>query len=104
MVFYATLVMSFGSTRVEHNARLEGALSRFSAAGVTLEKCEFCRSFIWLLGDVIDQQGIHPYTEMISAILSLKSFSNVTELCRFFSKANQMGKSILKLASLSQAL
>ena len=41
-------VLVFGYTLGEHDARLEAALSRLSAAGVTLnaEKCEFRRSFI----------------------------------------------------------
>ena len=50
-------VLVFGSTRVEHDARLEVALSHLSAVGVTLnvEKCEFRKSFIRFLGHVIDQ-------------------------------------------------
>ena len=81
-------------------------MSHPSAAGVTLnvEKCEFRKSFIPFLGHVIDQQGIHPDTEKVTNILSLKSFSSVTELRRFLGMAIQMGKFIPNLASLTQPL
>ena len=69
-----------------------------------LRSASFARASFGSLVTFIDQQGVHPDTEKISALLSLKLPSNVTELHRFLGMANQMGKFIPNLASLTQPL
>ena len=46
----------------EHDARLNGALKRIKAAGLTLnpDKCEFSQDKLIFLGHVIDGRGISP--------------------------------------------
>ena len=64
VLYHIDDVLVFGSTRVEHDTRLEAPLSCLFAAGDTLkvEKCKIRMSFIQFLGHVIDQQGIQPDT------------------------------------------
>ena len=52
----------FGSTRDEHDSRLQAILDRIKAAGITLnpDKCQFSQPQINFLGHVIDRNGISP--------------------------------------------
>ena len=46
----------------EHNKRLECVLEKLSESKITLnyDKCEFAKSEIKFLGQVIDQDGVRP--------------------------------------------
>ena len=85
-------VLVFGKDRIEHNTRLQAALKRLQATGITLNegKCQFYQSCITFLGHVIDSNGISPDPKKTAAIQNMKSPSSVSELRRFMGMANQM--------------
>lgn len=87
-------VLIHGKTHHKHNHRLAAALSRLKKAKVTMnkEKCEFSKHSIKLLGQVIDQSGIHPDPEKVKAIQAMKEPENVTELRRFLGMTTQLSK------------
>ena len=62
-------ILIFAKDQAEHDKRLEAALTRIQVAGATLnlEKCEFGKSQIKFLGHLIDEKGIHPDPEKVSA-------------------------------------
>ena len=66
-------VLTFGSNKAQHDARLTAVLKRLEAAGVTLnsEKCEFAKSRVKFLGHLIDQEGIRADPDKTSAILRM---------------------------------
>ena len=99
-------VLIFGATQTEHDNRLKAALSRLETAGVTLnaDKCKFRQSSIQFLGHVIDEKGVCPDQEKVSAILKLKAPTNTTELRRFMGMVNQLGKFSPNLATITQPL
>ena len=57
----------YGKTQKEHNEHLEAALIRISEAGLTLsqEKCEFNRTNVKFLGQLVDETGIKPDPDKI---------------------------------------
>lgn len=99
-------VLIFGNTSAEHNTRLDAALRRLEAAGVTLnaDKCKFHQSSIKFLGHIIDREGVRPDPERITALLSMRAPTDVPELRRFMGMANQLGKFSPNLATISQPL
>ena len=78
----------------------------FPDCRVTLnaKKCDFCRDSIQFLDHIINCAGVHPDPEKISAILKLKTSTNILELHRFLGMVNQLGKFSPNLASSSQFL
>ena len=99
-------VLIFGASQEEHNSRLIAALERIERTGVTLNavKCQFSQSKIKFLGHIIDERGIQPDPEKISAIVELDPPQNVTEMRRFMGMVNQLGKFSPHLAELSEPL
>ena len=99
-------VLVFGKGKEEHDVHLSSALNRFQEAGVTLnkEKCEFAKAELIFLGHLIDQHGIRPDPVKTMAIWSMSSPSNITELRRFLSMVNQLGKLSPQLAQMTQPL
>ena len=80
--------------------------SRLRKAGVTLNsgKYEFLKYKLKFLGHIIDENGIHPDPDKISAIVEMQPPTSVTELRRFLGVVNQLGKFSPKLAELTQPL
>ena len=99
-------VLIFGENTKQHDARLTAALSHLEAAGVTLnrEKCEFHKRQIKFLGHVIDQDGVRPDPDKLSAILEMDAPTNLTQLRRFMGMVNQLGKFSRNCAEISQPL
>ena len=66
-------VLIHGTTREEHDERLEKVLQRLQELGMTLnsEKCQFAQTSIKFLGHVIDSTGIRPDPSKVSAILEV---------------------------------
>ena len=55
-------VLVHGKSQEEHDHRLKKVLERVKQVGLTLnvDKCEFSKSCIKLLGQVIDESGVPP--------------------------------------------
>lgn len=58
------------SNKAEHDAYLKAALQCIKQAGLTLskEKCEFNKSEIKFLGQLVHQSGAHPDPDKVCAI------------------------------------
>ena len=99
-------ILIFGTTRQEHNSRLQAVLKCLSSAGITLNsrKCEFCKTNLTFLGHVIDQRGITANPNKTAAIQQMETPKAVSELCRFLGMVNQLGKFSPNIAELSKPL
>ena len=99
-------VLVFGASRKEHDTRLDAVLQRLLTAGVTLNqsKCAFLKDQVKFLGHVINKNGIQADPEKISAIVKIKSPSNITALRRLLGMANQLGKFSPNLTQITQPL
>ena len=99
-------ILIFGSNTAEHDSRLEAALKRIEAAGVTLNpnKCEFRTTTVKFLGHIIDKGGIRADPEKTSAICKMEPPQNISELRRLMGMINQLGKFSPNIAEFSQPL
>ena len=99
-------VLVFGANRKDHDNRLDAVMQRLQTAGVTLNrsKCAFLKNQVKFLGHVVNKDGIQADPEKVSAIVQMKSPSNITELRRLLGMANQLGKFSPKLAQITQPL
>ena len=97
-------VLIMGTNKREHDERLTAVLERLKNAGVTLNpaKCEFGRSSVKFLGNIIDYRGIR--ADPVTAICQLKPPDSVTEFRLFMGMANQLGRFSPHLAEISQPL
>ncbi len=99
-------VLVHGKTQAEHDERLMAVLERISKSGLTLnrEKCEFSKTSIKFLGQVIDATGVRPDPEKVRAIQGMEPPSNITELRRFLGMINQLSKFSPHLADRTKPL
>ena len=67
-------------------------------------KCEFCKTSLTFLGQVIDQRGISADPNKTAAIQQMEILKSITELCRFLGMVNQLGKFSPNIAELSKLL
>ena len=87
-------ILVFGTTRVEHDRRLDQVLKRLLSAGLTLNagKCEFSKTEIRFLGHVVSNQGISPDPEKMKAITLFPEPKDVGDIRRFLGIINQLSK------------
>ena len=99
-------ILVSGRDQEEHDTRLSAVLQRISSAGVTLnkEKCQFSKSQVNLLGQVVSAAGIQPDPEKVRAITEMEEPRNIGEVRRFLGMANQLGKFCSELANLTKPL
>ena len=99
-------VLVFGRDDAEHNQRLEAVLRRVEEAGATLNlsKCEFNRSTLTFLGNVIDANGIRADPSKTEAIREMQPPTSVPAVRRFLGMVNQLGKFTPNLAELTKPL
>ena len=99
-------VLIHGKTKEEHDERLTAVLTRLCKSGLTLgqEKCEFCKTQIKFLGQLVDQSGVRPDPEKVQAIQSMKPPTNIQELRRFLGMINQLSKFCPSLAEKTKPL
>ena len=74
-------ILVYGSSKEEHNERLEAALKRIQSAGITLNKakCEFGTETIKFLGHLINSNGVSADPQKIEAILNMKAPCSISE-------------------------
>ena len=99
-------VLVFGANRKDHDDRLDAVLRKLQKAGVTLNrsKCAFLKDQVKFLGHVVNKDGTQADPQKISAIVNMKTPSNITELRRLLGMANQLGKFSPNIAKITQPL
>ena len=99
-------ILVHGKTQEEHDQRLQKALQRISDAHLTLnkEKCLFSVNWVKFLGHIIDQYGIHPDPEKVSAITNVPQPKDVGGIRRFLGMANQLDKFVPHMAEVTAPL
>ncbi|XDV25073.1 hypothetical protein PO909_029054 [Leuciscus waleckii] len=67
-------VLVYGDTQAQHDTRLLAVLGRLQEAGVTLrgEKCEFSKSHIKFLGQIIDAAGVRADPNKVRAVTDME--------------------------------
>ena len=96
-------ILIFGKDQKEHDIRLNAALERIQAAGVTLNK-GFNKTPLTFLGHTIDGKGISPDPQKTAAINKMASPESTTELRRFMGMVNQLGQFSPRIAELSKPM
>ena len=98
-------VLVHGKSQEEHDQRLKKVLERVKQVGLTLnDKCEFSKSCIKFLGQVIDESGVSPDPDKTQAIMQLEQPNNITEVRRYLGMLNQMSKFVPNLSSKTKPL
>ena len=88
------LFIVFGMNQTEHDSRLKEVLEKIMNAGLKLneEKCEFSRSKLEFLGNIISSEGISVSPDKVEAVKKLKIPNNVHELRRVLGLFNFVTK------------
>ncbi|XP_062855259.1 uncharacterized protein K02A2.6-like [Trichomycterus rosablanca] len=98
-------VLIWGATQQQHDERLRAALSRLQEAGVTLnEKCEFSKSKIKFLGQIIEASGVSADPEKVKAVKAMREPHNISEVRGVLGMINHLGKFIPHLAEKTRPL
>ena len=99
-------IIIFEESSEEHDARVRVSFRRLDINGVTLnfEKCEFAKSTITYLGQVVSVDGIRADPSKVRAIKQMQQPKDVSDIRRFLGMANQLGKFILNLSTVTQPL
>ena len=79
---YMNDILVVGENESQHDERLMAVLQKLSKASLKLkrEKCEFNKSPVEYLGDVISSRGIQPSESKVAAIRDAPLPTNVTKL------------------------
>ena len=99
-------IIIFAESSEEHDARVRAVFRRLEDNGVTLnfEKCEFAKSSITYLGHVVSANGIRADPSKVRAIKQMQQPKDVGDIRRFLGMANQLGKFIPNLSTVTQPL
>ena len=99
-------IIIFGESSEEHAARVRAVFRRLEDSGVTLniEKCQFAKSSITYLGHVASADGIRADPSKVRAIKQTQQPKYVGDIRLILGIANQLGKFIPKLLTVTQAL
>lgn len=94
-----------GTMQNEHNETLRKALSRQQEAKVTVnDKCEFSKSKIKFLGQIIEVSGIRTDPGKVSTVQAMKEPCNVSEVRLFLGMTNNLWKFLPHLAEKTHPL
>ena len=99
-------ILVHGRSEEEHDQHLKPVMERLEKAGITLnlEKCQFSPKRVKFLGQVINQSGVRPDPDKVSAVAKMKPPTNTTELRRFLGMTNQLSKFAPQLAEKTKPL
>lgn len=105
-VCHADDILVFGSTRGQHDQRLNRVLERLQQEGLTLnnDKCQFAVERVMFLGHIVTAQGIEADPEKIKAIKEMPTPKDTTDVKRFVGMVNYVGKFSPRIAELTQPL
>ena len=87
-------VLVHGETQQIHDERLQAVLKRLAESNITLnlDKCDFSKSEVKVLGNIVSANGISPDAEKIDAIVNLLAAKNIREVRSFLGMVNQFSK------------
>ena len=86
----------------QQDGRIRAALHCLQEAGLTLnDKCEFSRSSIRFLAQIIDSSGLQADPQKTTAVTQFPVPSDVVGIQRFMGMVNHLGKFTPHLADLS---
>ena len=96
----------FGKKREENDAQLIKVLGKLQTVGLPLNsnKCEFSKSQIKFLGQVVNSQGVSPYPDKAKAILQMEQHKDTTNVRHYLGMINQLSKFSPDLASKTKPL
>nr|XP_049586080.1 uncharacterized protein K02A2.6-like [Syngnathus scovelli]XP_049586090.1 uncharacterized protein K02A2.6-like [Syngnathus scovelli]XP_049586092.1 uncharacterized protein K02A2.6-like [Syngnathus scovelli]XP_049586103.1 uncharacterized protein K02A2.6-like [Syngnathus scovelli] len=98
-------VLILGATQEEHDRRLHAALTRLQDAGVTLnDKCEFSKSTIKFLGQIVVASGVSADPDKVKAVSTMREPRNITETRSLIGMVNHLGKFLPHLADKTKPL
>ena len=99
-------IIVFGDSREKQDTRVKAVLKRLKKNGVTLNfgKCDFAKSSVSGLSDVVSAQGIEVDPAKLQAIIEMEQPTNVGDIRRFLGMANQLGTFLLKLPTITKPL
>ena len=74
-------ILVHGENQDQHDQRLHAVLKRLSDSNITLnlEKCEFNKTTVKVLGNIVSSEGVSPDPDKIEAIVNLPAPKNVSE-------------------------
>ena len=88
----------------EHDERLNQEKSVESQYNLNKEKCEFRKSEIYFLGQIIGRNGVRPDANKVLAVVNMEAPQNVSELRHFLGMVNQLGKFLPNLTTIKEPL
>ena len=99
-------ILVHGKSQQIHDERLQAVLKRLADSNITLnlEKCEFRKSEVRVLGNIISGNGISPGPSRIAAIVNLPAPKNIKEVRSFLGLVNQLSKFTNHLADKTMPL
>ena len=99
-------VLVHGETQQIDDERLQAVLKRLAESNITLnlDKCEFSKSEVKGLGNIVRVNGISPDPEKIEAIVNLPAPKNIREVRSFLGMVNQLSKFTEHLADKTKPL
>ena len=99
-------ILVHAETQEQHDARLLAVLKRLELAGVTLkrEKCEFAKTSVKFLGQIIDGTGVKADPDKVRAVTNMEEPTDVSGVRRFLGMVNRLGKYLPHLAEKTQPL
>lgn len=106
VIVYLDDVVVFGSTREEHDRRVETLFDRMREYGILLNdrKCIFGAEEIEFLGHVLNEQGVRPTESRIAAVKHFREPKTIAELRSFLGLITYVGRFIPNHASRTEPL
>jgi len=103
---YMDDILVYSPTLEQHLKDLENVFSimRKYNFSINLNKCEFCKNSVEVLGHILSDEGLKPVPNKVFAISSWKTPTNVTQLQSFLGLVSYYRKFIPNFASLADIL
>ena len=105
-IIYLDDIIVFSKTPAEHFERLRGVFAKLIAKGLKLKpkKCEFFRSKISYLGDIVSSKGIETSPKKIEAVKNWTTPKMVTDVRSFLGFMNYYRRFIKNYAKVARPL